>query len=100
MGGPPAPYFLIALFPAMAVSAGIVIRSVGNAIGKIRASRQPAQLAPMGPDPHVLQLQAELDELRTQVERLSTAQSFYAQLGPVSAPAAAALPGEAPSTLS
>jgi hypothetical protein len=44
-------------------------------------------------------MQAEIDELRTQVERLAAAQSFYAQLQP---PAAAreALPGGAGAPLS
>jgi hypothetical protein len=99
MAGPPPPYFLIALFPAMAVSAGIVIRSIGNAVARLREARQPL-LAPAAPDPRVPQMQAEIDELRTQVERLQAAQSFYAQLGAGDAPAHAALPREASAPLS
>lgn len=32
-------------------------------------------------DPRVPRMQAEIDELRTQVERLSSVERFYAQLG-------------------
>lgn len=46
--------------------------------------RYHQELAPPGPvlleDPRVPRLQAEVDELRQQVERLSAAESFYAQL--------------------
>jgi hypothetical protein len=86
---PPPPWFFLALFPVLAASAGIVIRSIGATIIRVRGPRQPVQLAPPAPalpDPQVARLQAELDELRTQVERLTAAESFYAQL---QAPAAA-----------
>lgn len=79
----PPPWFILALFPVMALSAGIVIRSIGAAVSRLRGPRQPAQLAPpppAEPDPQVARLQAEVDELRTQVERLSAAETFYAQL--------------------
>ncbi|HEX8906624.1 MAG TPA: hypothetical protein VF771_17370 [Longimicrobiaceae bacterium] len=79
MHGPPPPWFFIVIFPVMAASAGIVIRSIGAAIAKVRGPRQPVMLAPQ-PDPQVARLQAEVDELRTQLERLSAAESFYAQL--------------------
>jgi hypothetical protein len=43
------------------------------------------------PDPQVARLQAEVDELRVQVERLTAAESFYAQLQqPERSPAALA----------
>ena len=101
MDGPPPPWFFLALFPTLAVSAGIVVRSIGNAIGRIRAARQPVVLPAPGPDAaQVAQMQAELDELRTQVERLAAAQAFYAQLQPVPVPARATLPGEAGAPLS
>ena len=93
MHGPPPPWFFLALFPVLAVSVGIVVRSVGTAIGRIRAGRAPVQLPPPGPDPQMAQMQAELDELRTQVERLSAAQAFYAQLQPAGTSARNALPG-------
>jgi hypothetical protein len=79
----PPPWFFLALFPVMAASAGIVIRSIGTAIARIRGPRPPAQLAPPPPaeaDPQVARLQAEVDELRSQLERLRDAESFYAQL--------------------
>jgi hypothetical protein len=97
--GPPPPWFFLALFPVLAASTAIVIRSVSKGVARIRAARQPAQLPP-APDPQVAQMQAELDELRTQVERLTAAQSFYAQLQPAAAPARAALPSEAGSAVS
>jgi len=100
MDGPPPPWFFLALFPTLALSVGIVVRSIGNAIGRIRAARQPALPAPGPNAAQVAQMQAELDELRTQVERLAAAQAFYAQLQPVAVPARAALPGEAAATVS
>ena len=96
----PPPWFFLALFPTLAVSVGIVVRSVGTAIGRIRAGRAPAPLPPPGPTPQVAQMQAELDELRLQVERLTAAQSFYAQLAPAGTAARGTLPGDVPATLS
>jgi hypothetical protein len=89
----PPPWFFLALFPVLAASAGIVIRSIGTAVARVRGPRQPAQLAPppapaAAPNTEVLRLQAEVDELRTQVERLRAAESFYAQLQAPSAQAA------------
>jgi hypothetical protein len=82
---PPPPWFFLALFPMLAVSAGIVIRSIGTAIARVRQGRAPAALMPTPaaaslPDPQVARLQAEIDDLRTQLERMSAAESFYAQL--------------------
>ena len=77
--GPP-PWFFLALFPVLAASAGIVIVSIGATISRIRRGKTVVQLPPPGPDPQVARLQAEVDELRVQVERLSAAESFYAQL--------------------
>jgi len=66
------------IFAAIAFS--IVVRAVRSG-GR---QRYPQELAPPGPvlleDPRVPRLQAEVDELRQQVERLSAAESFYAQL--------------------
>jgi hypothetical protein len=99
MQGPPPPWFFITIFPVMAISAGIVIRSIGSTVMRLRAAKQQA-LSPPAPDPRMAQMQAEIEDLRTQVERLSAAQSFYAQLGAGSAPAHAALPSEAGAPLS
>ena len=67
------------IFAAIAVS--IVVRAVRGGGGR---QRYHQELAPPGPvlleDPRVPRLQAEVDELRQQVERLSAAESFYAQL--------------------
>jgi len=97
--GPPPPWFFLALFPVLAASAAILIRSTTKGVARIRASRQPAQLAPAA-DPRVPQMQAEIDELRTQVERLTAAQSFYAQLQPGGDPPRATLPSEAGAAVS
>jgi len=77
--GPP-PWFFLALFPVLAASAGIVIVSIGATVARIRRGKAVVQLPPPGPDPQVARLQAEVDELRLHVERLSAAESFYAQL--------------------
>ena len=77
--GPP-PWFFLALFPVLAASAGIVIVSIGATISRIRRGKPVVQLAPAVPDAQVARLQAEVDELRTQVERLTAAETFYAQL--------------------
>ena len=65
------------IFAAIAVS--MVVRAFRGG-----RDRYPQQLAPPAPvlleDPRVPRLQAEVDELRQQVERLSAAESFYAQL--------------------
>ena len=77
---PPPPWFFLALFPVLAASAGIVIISIGATISRLRGQRRPVELAPAVPDPTVARLQAEVDELRVQVERLTATESFYAQL--------------------
>ena len=81
MQGPPPPWFFLALFPVAAASAAIVFTSIGLTISRLRKGRAVGQpLAAPVPDEQVARLQAEIDELRTQVERLSAAESFYAQL--------------------
>jgi len=65
------------IFAAIAVS--IVVRAFRGG-----GRRYPEMAPPPGPvlleDPRVPRLQAEVDELRQQVERLAAAESFYAQL--------------------
>ena len=77
--GPP-PWFFLALFPVLAASAGIVIISIGATINRIRGFRRAVPIAPPAPEPQVARLQAEVDDLRLQVERLTAAESFYTQL--------------------
>jgi hypothetical protein len=78
--GPP-PWFFLALFPVLAASAGIVIVSIGATIRRVQRGKAAMQLPPPAADnAQVARLQAEVDELRVQVERLSAAESFYAQL--------------------
>jgi hypothetical protein len=85
--GPPPPWFFLALFPVAAASAAIVFASIGLTISRLRRGKVAEQLAAPVPDEQVARLQAEIDELRTQVERLSAAESFYAQLQrPAAAP--------------
>lgn len=66
------------LFAAIGVS--MVVRAFRSGGG----GRRYRDLEPPRPvmleDPRVPQLQAEMDELRQQVDRLSAAESFYAQL--------------------
>ena len=66
------------IFAAIAVS--IVARAFRGGGGR----RYPEMAPPPGPvlleDPRVPRLQAEVDDLRQQVERLAAAESFYAQL--------------------
>lgn len=88
--GPP-PWFFLALFPVAAASFGIVVVSIGATISRLKRGRTVAQLPPTGPDPQVARLQAEVDDLRMQVERLTAAEAFYAQLQRPGG-AAAALP--------
>lgn len=86
---PPPPWFFLAIFPVMAASAALVIVSIGATISRLRALRRPVEIAPPAPDPQVMRLQAEVDELRLQVDRLTAADRFYAQLQqPKPAPAA------------
>ncbi|HVG46388.1 MAG TPA: hypothetical protein VM890_16710 [Longimicrobium sp.] len=67
------------IFAAIAIS--IVVRAFRGGGG-----RRYQELAPQPPgpllleDPRVPRLQAEVDDLRQQVERLAAAESFYAQL--------------------
>jgi hypothetical protein len=80
---PPAQqaFFFLALFPVAAISAAIVIRSIGGTIARLREGRRPApELAPPLPAPELAQMRAEIDELRGELERLKAAESFYAQL--------------------
>ena len=72
------------IFAAIAIS--IVARAFRGGGG-----RRYQELAPQPPvlleDPRVPRLQAEVDDLRQQVERLAAAESFYAQLqAPASKP--------------
>ena len=92
--GPP-PWFFLALFPVLAASAGIVIVSIGATIARIRRGKPVAQLPPPVPDAQVARLQAEVDELRVQVERLTADESFYSQLQGPGAPERARLAGAA-----
>ena len=66
------------IFAAIAVS--MVVRAFRGGSGR----RYPEFAQPQAPvlleDPRVPRLQAEVDELRQQVERLAAAESFYAQL--------------------
>ena len=76
------------LFAAIGVS--IVVRAVRGDRRRHRFEQpqQPVMLE----DPRVAQLQSEVDDLRSQVERLNAAESFYAQLNAPAPPRAAAEP--------
>jgi hypothetical protein len=66
------------IFAAIAVS--MVVRAFRGGGGR-RYREFPPQPGPvLLEDPRVPRLQAEVDELRQQVDRLAAAESFYAQL--------------------
>jgi len=85
---------------------GIGVAIAARAVGSARAMRYRRMPSDEHPtpiaDPRVPMLQAEVEELRTQVERLAAAESFYAQLNApaASSPAANAspAPGETPAS--
>ncbi|HEX9938727.1 MAG TPA: hypothetical protein VGB15_16430 [Longimicrobium sp.] len=72
------------------IFAAIAFAIFAQGVSTLRGRNHHRALPPQQPvpveDPRVAALQAEVDELRTQVQRLAAAESFYAQLG---APAAA-----------
>ena len=81
--GPPPPWFFLALFPILAGSAALVIRTVAGGVARIRAARAPVLPpgdAPSLPPAQLAAMQAEMDEMRAELERLKAAESFYAQL--------------------
>lgn len=82
------------LFVAIGVS--MVVRAVRGG-GRRYRDFQPVQQPALLEDPRVPQLQAEVDELRAHVERLSAAENFYAQLN-APPPAASAPPPVPPAT--
>jgi hypothetical protein len=69
-------FLFVAIGISMVVSA---FRGGGRRRDRYREMEPPPQPALLQ-DPRVPQLQAEVDELRQQVERLAAAESFYAQL--------------------
>ncbi|HET7464144.1 MAG TPA: hypothetical protein VFJ82_23000 [Longimicrobium sp.] len=89
-------------FMFIGIGVAIAARAVGSARA-MRYRRMPldAQPTPIA-DPRVPMLQAEVEELRTQVERLSAAEHFYAQLNaPAASPpgaSASPAPRETPSS--
>ena len=90
MHGPPA-WLILSFLPTAAVSAAIVIRSMGSTILRLRAARQSERLElAAASSADTARLEAEIDELRAEVAKLSEAQAFYARLGaPAEATAAA-----------
>jgi hypothetical protein len=83
-------------FVFVAIGISIVVRAVKGGGGRryrdVGAPQPPVMLE----DPRVSQLQAEVDDLRTQVERLSAAESFYAQLNAPTPPSSSPRPPERP----
>ncbi|HSU15510.1 hypothetical protein [Longimicrobium sp.] len=81
-------------FVFIAIGISIVARAVN---GRRRYRDLPPPQQVMLEDPRVPQLQAELDELRSHVERMHATESFYAQLNaPAPQSAAAQPPAAAP----
>jgi hypothetical protein len=67
-------------FIFVAIGVSIVVRAFKGGGSRRHRDVGPPQPPVMLEDRRVAQLQAEVDDLRTQVERLSAAESFYAQL--------------------
>jgi hypothetical protein len=68
------------------IGVAIAARAVGAARGMRYRGMPPQHQPVMLEDPRVPQLQAEVEDLRTQVERLAAAETFYAQLNAPAAP--------------
>jgi hypothetical protein len=84
-------------FMFLGIGVAIAARAIGAARGGMRGRELRHYQPPALPeDPRVPLLQAEVDELRTRVERLSAAESFYAQLNAPKPGAASADAGAAP----
>jgi hypothetical protein len=73
------------IFAAIAVS--MVVKSVRGGGGNWRRRDRDLPAPIQTEDPRVGMLQAEVDDLRTQVERLAAAEQFYAQLRAPAPPA-------------
>lgn len=69
-------------FLFFAIGVSIIIGALSRATRGRRDYPQMPQMPQQTllQDPRVPQMQAEIDELRAQVERLAAAESFYAQL--------------------
>ena len=66
-------------FLFIAIGVSMVVRAFRGGIGRRYRGLEPPPPALLE-DPRVPRLQAEVDDLRQQVERLAAAESFYAQL--------------------
>ena len=67
-------------FLFFAIGVSIIIGALSKARGRRDRDFPPMPQQALLQDPRVPQMQAEIDELRAQVERLAAAESFYAQL--------------------
>lgn len=63
--------------PVFALSARVMLRAGADTLMRVRSAPPPAAVEPAG---RVQALEREVEDLRAQVERLTTAESFYAQL--------------------
>jgi hypothetical protein len=83
-------------FIFVAIGVSMVVRAFKGGGGRRRDRELPP--AVHTEDPRVAMLQSEVDDLRTQVERLAAAESFYAQLqaGPPATPPRAPPPAAPP----
>jgi hypothetical protein len=78
-------------FVFAAIGFSIVVRAVRGDRGRRYRFDQPQPPVTLQ-DPRVAQLQAEVEDLRNQVERLNAAESFYAQLNAPAPPSSAQPP--------
>lgn len=82
-------------FVFVAIGVSMVIRAFRGGGGRRYRFDQP-QPPVMLEDPRVAQLQAEVEDLRTQVDRLKDAESFYAQLNAPTPASSAQSPPQVP----
>ncbi len=97
----PGPIIAVVLgVPAIGFAARMVIHAVADGIARVRTAGQPVPL-PADPDRGVqaqrmAQLEAEVASLREEVGRLSSVESFYAQLQAPRAAATTTPPAQPP----
>ena len=69
--------FLVVI-PAFAFGARLVVNAIADAVLRVRQA--PGRDGALAPGSRIAELEAEVEALRGEVERLAAAESFYARL--------------------